>query len=441
MAGPRVFLSYTKDLDREAMRALRLCAGRGFGIVDFRGQGPHARRSVDWCRTEVARSELVIALVGWREGSVAPEAAGGDGVLTFQELEIEAALNGEIPLFVLLADEQWPTADRDTDKAAERVRAIRQRVGTQPAGFFGPDEEGAGIDGPLLLALDNWRRDQDSPTRERAPRSIRRQAQTTERSAPEGLQFSLLAGCRGRTLRIAVSFALILLATAALASFVRTRDRSEPAGNEEREGRLEKDPSNDAGDGHRAPSASDPAVTGASSRGPLEVQVRGGAPVTPSPDLTSPTGRLDSRPAGSDSPPAREYDSREFTVSADGAWQNSGVEVEEGDIVRVVYKTGTWTTFAGGLLLPATPTFRPFDYPPTGTNPRTSEYRLGDSTMLGSMLATVGRSESFWEVITEDQYAGEFEADSAGEVQLRINDSTPEDNAGSVRVKIIVKPR
>ncbi len=133
----------------------------------------------------------------------------------------------------------------------------------------------------------------------------------------------------------------------------------------------------------------------------------------------------------------RDY---KFTIQADKAWQTADIKVEKGDSVTVTYESGTWTTFVGGLLLPATPRFKPTDYPPTGTNPRTSDYRLGSSTTLGSVLVKVDSNATFWEAVTEGKEGGSFTPKDTGKLQFRMNDSAPDDNEGSVVVKITVKP-
>ncbi len=154
---PRVFLSYVDDLEAEAGRAARQCRDMGFEVMDFKERGAQARRSVDWCRDEVASSDLVIALIGWRAGSVAAREAGGDGERTFQEWEVGEALEQGIPVFPLLANDSWPRNRCDTGPLADRVDALRDRLTRrQAAAFFGSSTDGREVDDLVGKALNTW---------------------------------------------------------------------------------------------------------------------------------------------------------------------------------------------------------------------------------------------------------------------------------------------
>ncbi|MEM8960609.1 MAG: SUMF1/EgtB/PvdO family nonheme iron enzyme [Acidobacteriota bacterium] len=84
-----------------------------------------ARRGLDpvtACRRQIARADLVVAIVGWRRGRVPPVALGGDGFKPWSRWEVESAFDHGIPVVALLAsDEVVP--ERETSPEGNGIMA------------------------------------------------------------------------------------------------------------------------------------------------------------------------------------------------------------------------------------------------------------------------------------------------------------------------------
>ncbi|MGW3350021.1 hypothetical protein ACWDA3_42550 [Nonomuraea rubra] len=133
--------------------------------------------------------------------------------------------------------------------------------------------------------------------------------------------------------------------------------------------------------------------------------------------------------AGASPASATTHYGKSKRISSEIGWQNAGVYVEPGDMVRIHYVSGRWTV-----------DYREFPYVSSAGYPRHIDRRIYQPCKIlsrhphGSMIAR----------INNDHYrvggSALIEARQAGFLQLRINDADGclRDNDGSVRVKISV---
>lgn len=99
-----------------------------------------------------------------------------------------------------------------------------------------------------------------------------------------------------------------------------------------------------------------------------------------------------------------------FTILADKDWQDTGINVEAGDIVAIKSVAGTWSVSPEGG-----------EYQPTDAN-GFSELRINDLP-FSSLIGMVGPAPPIF-IGTQKL----FEAYSSGPLKLRINDGRLEDN-------------
>ncbi len=111
-------------------------------------------------------------------------------------------------------------------------------------------------------------------------------------------------------------------------------------------------------------------------------------------------------------------------IFADQDWQNSGVIVNRGDIVRITYFEGFWSPWSGEICTA-------LGVPET--DPIISNIVTG--VLHASLIGMIGNGAPFY---VGDQL--EFVADEEGSLYLRINDTNLEDNAGSIYVGIEINP-
>lgn len=109
----------------------------------------------------------------------------------------------------------------------------------------------------------------------------------------------------------------------------------------------------------------------------------------------------------------------DFTIFADRAWQDSGVNIETGDMVSIKYLEGTWQI---------DPTYQAVDA--TGYFGQSYSGLVQDAP-VGALLAHVGNGKAFL-VGTSTSYT----ASDSGRLYLQINDGLFSDNSGSVKVQI-----
>src|SRR5262249_45183364 len=135
MRPSRVFVSYTSDLaripaDRPFVQAALDAAGRaGLVAVDMRYFAAREGRPAGYCQQRVRDSDVYLAVVGFRYGSLVP----GEKV-SYTELEFTEATNAGLPRLVFLLDD---TADLPADLVdADRTAVDRFRQRLREAGLI-----------------------------------------------------------------------------------------------------------------------------------------------------------------------------------------------------------------------------------------------------------------------------------------------------------------
>jgi hypothetical protein len=133
-----VFVSSTaKDLSdyRAVARLAILDVGWVPVMMEHFGASPVA--TVEACRQEIERCDVVLLLVGFQRGWVPPKEQGGDGISSITRLELEHARARRLPVLVLMAaEESWPGNLWEREQAPrEWVDEFRKGMGL-PAAFF-----------------------------------------------------------------------------------------------------------------------------------------------------------------------------------------------------------------------------------------------------------------------------------------------------------------
>jgi hypothetical protein len=129
MQTGQVFVSHTSDMalfpaERSFVQAALDAVGRaGLAPVDMRYFAARDDKPADYCRQRVRECEIYVAVVGFRYGSLVP----GE-VISYTELEFEAAGSAGIPRLVFLLDDSTdlPPSVADADRRA--ADAFRQRL-------------------------------------------------------------------------------------------------------------------------------------------------------------------------------------------------------------------------------------------------------------------------------------------------------------------------
>lgn len=136
---PRVFVSSTsEDLRLHRRAVLDAVNAEGFAPVMMEHFGAVPDATVRACVDRVRSCDLVVAVVAFRRGWVPPAEQGGDGVRSVTALELEAAWEAGIPVYVLLADRSWPgDLYEDHPDARAWVKEFRARL-NHPAAVFRP---------------------------------------------------------------------------------------------------------------------------------------------------------------------------------------------------------------------------------------------------------------------------------------------------------------
>ncbi len=119
--------------------------------------------------------------------------------------------------------------------------------------------------------------------------------------------------------------------------------------------------------------------------------------------------------------------SEDFEVSSTKSWQKA-INVEQGDMIRITYKSGQWTNnknFTDSSNSPYVDsigyTFRdPFEDFISGAN-------------LAALIGRVG-TEKYFEV----GLSMEFQSPISGDLEFQINDDKMSDNDGSIWIQIVV---
>src|SRR5205809_27766 len=129
MRTGQVFVSHTSDLamfpeGRSFVQAaLDAVVRAGMTPVDMRYFAAREAQPADYCRQRVRDSDVYLAVIGFRYGSLVP----GEAV-SYTELEFIEATNAGLPRLVFLLDEtaDLPADLIDADRAA--VDRLRQRL-------------------------------------------------------------------------------------------------------------------------------------------------------------------------------------------------------------------------------------------------------------------------------------------------------------------------
>jgi hypothetical protein len=124
----QVFVSHTSDMARVpesrpfVQAALDAVVRAGMAPVDMRYFAARDGRPADYCRARVRDCEVYVAVVGFRYGSIVP-----GQVISYAELEFEAASGAGLPRLVFLLEE---TAGGPGLSDADRgpVERFRQRM-------------------------------------------------------------------------------------------------------------------------------------------------------------------------------------------------------------------------------------------------------------------------------------------------------------------------
>jgi WD40 repeat protein len=125
----RVFVSHTSELaafpkPRSFVRAAIDAAVRaGDAVANMSYFPAHEGKPADYCRDQVASSDIYLGVIGFRYGSTVPDAPD----LSYTELEFEAATEAGIPRLVFMLDESARYGRHLLDDPAPRDRQRRFR--------------------------------------------------------------------------------------------------------------------------------------------------------------------------------------------------------------------------------------------------------------------------------------------------------------------------
>src|SRR5215831_2521452 len=155
MLTGRVFISHTVDMaqfpqDRSFVQAVLDAVNRVDMVpVDMRYFAAHDGTPADYCRAQVRKCQIYVAVIGFRYGSMVP----GEAV-SYTELEFNEASAAGLPRLVFLLDDGagLPGGLADPDRGA--IEAFRQRLrgaGLLVRGF----DSAASLELEVLLALQN----------------------------------------------------------------------------------------------------------------------------------------------------------------------------------------------------------------------------------------------------------------------------------------------
>ena len=120
-------------------------------------------------------------------------------------------------------------------------------------------------------------------------------------------------------------------------------------------------------------------------------------------------------------------------VYADQDWQDTGVEIRQGETITIQYVSGEWSPFSG--------------YYTDGqgcTDPKVCTQDLSilanfpDNIVSGIHATLIARINHGQIVVVGNEIT--FEAKNTGSLMLRINDKSSSDNSGSLIVLVKVKP-
>jgi hypothetical protein len=115
----------------------------------------------------------------------------------------------------------------------------------------------------------------------------------------------------------------------------------------------------------------------------------------------------------------------QITVQADAPWQETGIQVRQGDRVQIKYLSGEWSIWVGAD--PMTDG--------NGQVGRPENCRLMPEANLSGLIGRVGENPPFF-IGNEADLFSEYN----GSLQLSMNDCTPfESNGGALTVAVIIE--
>lgn len=125
------------------------------------------------------------------------------------------------------------------------------------------------------------------------------------------------------------------------------------------------------------------------------------------------------------------------TVSSTASsWRDTGVAVEKGQKVTITHVSGSWTVNKDNTQLDRV---GPTGYPAT-TNAESPQCKLDDRLPYGQLVAGIEEFRSpVAYTTTENGVVGTFTAPADGTVDLTINDTCPDNNAGLITVRVSVE--
>src|SRR4051812_17618919 len=131
--------------------------------------------------------------------------------------------------------------------------------------------------------------------------------------------------------------------------------------------------------------------------------------------------------------PALTVIEQEVQAYANKDWQNTGIEVQRGEIVTIQYISGQWSPFSG------------YDTDGRGCidpNLCTQDLSILENfptnIVSGIHAALIARISDGQITVVGNEIS--FEAKDTGSLMLRMNDNSNSDNSGSILVLIKVKP-
>jgi hypothetical protein len=133
----RVFISSTSDDLKEFRAAARLA------ILDLQWYPEMMEHfpsepgyTIDACRKKLTECDLVLLIVGWRQGWVPTTEQGGNSKDSITALEIDYADARRVPVVTLLANDEWPMKLCDTEQSKQQsIRSFRDNL-NRLAQFF-----------------------------------------------------------------------------------------------------------------------------------------------------------------------------------------------------------------------------------------------------------------------------------------------------------------
>ena len=118
----RVYISsIPEEHEPHQAAACEVARALGFEVVLRDLDTERGLDSVRVCARQVAASDQVLAIVGWRRGPVPPPELGGDGLRPWVFWEVRSAFDSGKPVAVLMATESWPLEQREVSPQARAV--------------------------------------------------------------------------------------------------------------------------------------------------------------------------------------------------------------------------------------------------------------------------------------------------------------------------------